>query len=187
MEKNEVNIAFEILLEEIEEVFNFLSEDLKSSSEARDYEKAKQLSEYGEKLKSFREKVKCLQDEWQNLFDKNIYEPGGKRKFSGKLKKGLRTPVSEFIVPILEAIDSLGGKGKLKQILELIYQKMKDKLNKHDLEPLQSNPKMKRWKNTVQWTRYTLVKEGLISHDSPQGIWEITAKGKEYLNHLKNL
>ncbi|MGC9055203.1 MAG: winged helix-turn-helix domain-containing protein, partial [Candidatus Hydrogenedens sp.] len=68
MEQNEVNTAFEILLEEIEEVFNFLNEDAETAFKSKDYEKAKQLIENGEKLKQFREKIKALQTEWQNLF-----------------------------------------------------------------------------------------------------------------------
>ena len=57
---------------------------------------------------------------------------------------------------------------------------MKDILNKYDYEPLPSNPKKKRWENTAQWARQTMVYEGLLASNSPRGIWEITEKGRRF-------
>ncbi len=68
MDKNEVNIAFEILLEEIEEVFNILTKEGEKAFKEKDFEKATELSKNGENLKNFRQKVKTLQEEWQNIF-----------------------------------------------------------------------------------------------------------------------
>ena len=53
MNKNEVNTAFEILLEEIEEVFNIISKEGEEAFKTQDFDKAKSLIEYGERLKSF--------------------------------------------------------------------------------------------------------------------------------------
>jgi len=63
MDKNEVNAAFEILLEEIEEVFNTISKEGEEAFKTQDFDKAKTLSDYGKRLKDFREKVKTLQRE----------------------------------------------------------------------------------------------------------------------------
>jgi excinuclease UvrABC nuclease subunit len=63
MDKNEVNTAFEILLEEIEEVINLISKEGEEAFKTQDFDKAKTLIEYGERLKCFREKVKTLQKE----------------------------------------------------------------------------------------------------------------------------
>jgi restriction endonuclease Mrr len=62
---------------------------------------------------------------------------------------------------------------------------MKGILNKYDYEPLPSNPTQKRWENSVQWARNTMVNEGLLSSDSPRGIWEITQKGRDFYNQQK--
>jgi len=72
MDKNEVNTAFEILLEEIEEVFNTISKEGEESFKAQDFDKANTLIEYGKRLKDFREKVKTLQREWQTIFSERI-------------------------------------------------------------------------------------------------------------------
>ncbi|RMH13146.1 MAG: hypothetical protein D6698_14360, partial [Gammaproteobacteria bacterium] len=37
------------------------------------------------------------------------------------------------------------------------------------------------WRNTAQWCRNTMVREGLMKSDSPYGIWEITEAGRKYL------
>ena len=185
MDKNEVNTAFEILLEEIEEVFNMISKEGEESFKARDFDKAKTLIEYGERLKYFREKVKTLQKEWQTIFSDKIPTRGQKKQVKERLKKGLRTPEEQFVIPILEAIIELGGKAEMRDVLELVHSKMKGILNSYDYEPLPSNPKQKRWENTAQWARNTMVNEGLLAKDSPRGVWEITDKGRKFYEENK--
>jgi len=186
MDKNEVNVAFEILLEEIEEVFNIISRGGEEAFKVKDFEKAKQLIEFAERLKFFREKVKALQKEWQTIFSVKISKEVQKRHVKSKLKRGLRTPEEKYVIPILESIIELGGKAEMKNVLNLVYEKMKGILNKYDYEPLLSNPKQKRWENSAQWARNTMVNEGLLSSDSPRGIWEITQKGRDFYNQQKN-
>jgi len=185
MDKNEVNTAFEILLEEIEEVFNMISEEGEESFKARDFDKAKTLIEYGERLKDFREKVKTLQREWQTIFSERISTRRQKRQTKERLERGLRTPEESYVMPILESIIELGGKAEMKDVLNLVHEKMKNILNSYDYEPLPSNPKQKRWENTAQWARNTMVNEGLLAKDSPRGIWEITDKGRKFYEENK--
>jgi hypothetical protein len=185
MDKNEVNSAFEILLEEIEEVFNMISKEGEESFKTHDFDKAKTLSEYGERLKDFREKVKSLQREWQTIFSEKIPTQYRKKQVKGELKRGLRTPEEKFIIPILESIIELGGKAETKNILNLVHSKMKGILNSYDYEPIPSDPKEKRWENTARWARYTMVNEGLLVKDSLRGIWEITEKGRKFYEKNK--
>ena len=80
----------------------------------------------------------------------------------------------------------MGGKVEMKEVLKKVKDKMKHKLNQYDFEGLPSNPAQERWENTAQWCRNTLVKEGLLSSNSPRGIWEITSEGRKYLIEHKN-
>jgi len=73
----------------------------------------------------------------------------------------------------------LGSSAPIDKVLELVYEKMKDRLNEYDLQPLPSSPKQSRWRNTAQWCRKTMVSEGLPKPDSPRGVWEITDAGRE--------
>lgn len=188
MDKNEVNIAFEMLVQEIENVINELNHEGALAIEEKDYEKARMLIDSAQRVEDFKNKVLKLQEEWNNFsFGKSVTKVSMKKR-SKKLKKGLRTPECEFRIPILESIVELGGSAKVKDVLKKVEDKMKHKLNEYDYESLPSDPREKRWAKTAQWCRYMLVTEGLLSFDSPRGIWEITEKGKEYLkNHRDKL
>jgi hypothetical protein len=185
MKKSEVNEAFEILLEEIELVFDMTSKEGEAGFKSQDFHKVKELAEKGEKLKSFREKVKALQKEWQTIFSEEISTEVNKRQVKNKLKRGLRTPEEKFVIPILESLIELGGKAEMKDVLKRLQDKMKGVLNEYDYKQLPSNSKQRRWENTAQWARNTMVNEGLLSADSPRGIWEITKKGRDFYNQNK--
>jgi methyltransferase-like protein len=190
---NKVNRAFERLLKEIDEILNMIREQTDEHLHAENFDKVKTLAEYAERLKDLREKVKALQGEYQTIlriFSEKIptqvqieqVKPTQvrKKKVKGKLKKGLRTPEEQFIIPILEAIIELGGRAKVKDVLERVYDKMKKILNSYDEEPLRSRRNVKRWVNTARWARQKMVDEGLLAKNSPRGIWEITEKGRKY-------
>jgi hypothetical protein len=180
MNKENVNVAFELLLEEIESVINELDKEAEKALKNSDYENAKETIEKIIKLTIFREKVKELKKEWGSFLI-----PTTTIKTYKKLPRGLRTPEDEFIIPILESIEELGGKAPMSEVLKKVEQKMRNKLNEYDYEELPSEPSKKRWENTAQWCRNTLVSEGLLSNNSPRGIWEITDKGRAYLFKFK--
>jgi len=116
---------------------------------------------------------------------RDINKTKGTKQIKQKIKKGLKTPQSQYRIPILQVLTELGGRGEVNEILEKVYEKTKDKLNQIDLELLPSGNDY-RWRNTAQWARNTMVNEGLLKKDSPRGIWEITEKGKNYLKEHFN-
>jgi len=185
VDNNEVNEAFEILLEEIELISNEIKDQGALDLKSGEYDKAKLATEQAKKIEEFREKVKALQKEWKLIFKGKIRRKPRKR-VSGKLKRGLRTPEDSFRKPILESLVELGGSAKMSNILNLVEKKLKGRLTKYDYEPLPSDKKTIRWKNTAQWCRHSLVKEGLMKSGSPWGIWEITEKGRKLLKEIWN-
>ena len=188
MERNEVNVAFEILLEEIELVANALNEAGAEAFRKGDYERAKQAAEKASQLAEFREKVKKLQKEWESISRQELKVKLGKAKRSvkGRLPRGLRTPEEAFRIPILEALVELGGSATVSEVLKRVEQKMKGVLNEYDREPLPSDPRSIRWKNTAQWCRSTLVRKGLMRSDSPYGVWQISEEGRKWLEENSN-
>jgi hypothetical protein len=98
----------------------------------------------------------------------------------GKLKKGQKTPQKLYRIPVLQAVNELGGRAPVDEILSLVGEKMKGTLTDVDYQTLPSGVDM-RWRNTAMWERYHLVKDGLFKSDSPNGIWEISDVGKKYL------
>ncbi len=103
---------------------------------------------------------------------------GGKRRTSAeRLPRGRRTPEDAYRRPILEALSELGGQAPMSNVLDLVEKKMASILNQYDRQPLPSEPRTLRWRNTAQWCRNTLVREGLLKSDSPHGVWELTEAG----------
>jgi hypothetical protein len=195
-----VEVAFEILEEEIDIAINELSERIAQLSKQQEFDKAEALIDVGRKVKEYKEKIMALKREWKEIFeqeeirnetsetsiqkdDDRLFNSEsvelGIKKAKERLKKGLRTPEEEYIIPILESLIELGGKGKIGQVLKRVYEKMKVKLTWYDMQKLPSSGEI-RWENTAQWVRFYLVRQGFLSKDSPRGVWEITDKGREY-------
>lgn len=75
--------------------------------------------------------------------------------------------------------------GDTQDVLRIAEDLMSNDLSEVDWQPLKSNSHSVRWKNSAQWARLHLSKEGLLSKDSPKGIWEISENGKVYLANSK--
>ncbi len=182
MKSDNINTAFEILLEEIEIFIDNLNNEGAAMLREGKYAAASRIIEAGTRLTEFREKVKALQKELASDVATSLrpevkaYQAG-----KGRLARGLRTPEPDFRRPILETLVELGGKASPSEVLDRVGEKMKDVLKEYDYEPLPSDPKSVRWRNTAQWCRNTLVREGLMKSDSPHGVWEISDLGREEL------
>jgi len=72
----------------------------------------------------------------------------------------------------------------MRKVLNIVYEKMKEQLTEDDLKSLPSGTDI-RWRNTAQWERLNMVKEGLLRDDSPTGVWEISEAGWAYLERSR--
>lgn len=183
MNKNEVNTAFEILLEEIAALPNQLNESGAEAFRAGEYDQVRQAIEQATRLADFREKIKALQRGWAGFAAGGLKgrRPKRRQTAQARLGRGLRTPEDAYRRPILESLMELGGRAPVGEVLERVSAKMKDHLNQYDYETLASDPRLIRLKNTAHWCRNTLVREGLMKGDSPHGVWEISEAGKRWL------
>jgi len=100
------------------------------------------------------------------------------RMRNGRLPKGLKTPQPAYYQPIMEAIYELGGSAPLDKVLQAIEKKMKGLLTDVDYQKLPTNDSI-RWKNTAQWARFKLVKDGLLASasESGRGVWKLSSIG----------
>ena len=58
---------------------------------------------------------------------------------------------------------------------------MKNHFNNLDIEVLKDGY-TKRWQKNVAFARYDMVhKEGFLRSDSPRGLWEISEKGRKFI------
>ena len=183
MDQNEVAIAFDIVLEEIENAIAALNHQGAEAFKNGKYDVARDLMEKGSQMAAFRTKVNDLQKEWLNIFA-TVTPPKTRRrsrKVADRLKRGLRTPENAFRIPILQSLTELGGAGAMADVLDRVEAKMRNQLNAYDRSTLPSDPTQTRWRNTAQWARNAMVREGLMSPDSQRGIWEITDAGRRWL------
>jgi restriction endonuclease Mrr len=187
MHQNEVAVAFDIVLEEIENAIAALNREGAQAFETGKYDIARDLMEKGSQMTAFRERVKDLQKEWVNIFASVVPSRPRKRKAPRyqKLQHGLRTPEDEFRIPILQALVELGGIAPMNDVLDKVETLVSHKLNTYDRQTLASDPTIPRWRNTAQWARAAMVKEGLLSSKSPRGVWEITDNGRKFLEKNK--
>jgi hypothetical protein len=69
MRSDGVSTAFQIILEELDEVGDEIKEELKSTLEDKGFRATKDLVEVGETLDDFSDKVAALKEEWATTFD----------------------------------------------------------------------------------------------------------------------
>ncbi len=72
-------------------------------------------------------------------------------------------------------------------MLDRVGEKMKDTLKPRDYETHKPDGRSIRWRNTAQWARNQMANElGLMRNDSRSGQWEITDKGRKWLNNIES-
>lgn len=83
-----------------------------------------------------------------------------------------------FRPQILQVLQNLGGSGESESVRVELKRRMT--FNAFDEQPISATkPGETRWWNTAKWERSAMVKEGLLSANSPTGIWEITDAGRK--------
>ena len=87
-------------------------------------------------------------------------------------------------VPLLRAINELGGAAKPKDVYPVITKAFAQQLTEEDLAArLPSSPSTFKWHNLVQWSRQALIDRGDID-GSTRGVWRLTAAGRKRLPAL---
>jgi len=191
---SDVSSAFGILLDEIDAEIDRIKEASSELIRLDDYKQARKALARAEKLGIFRDRVAALREEWERLISGEIEEereypqrrraPVKVRRDMGKLPAGVTTPSEAYRLPILRALVEMGGSARARDVLARVFEIMRPILKEVDYEPLTSSRGELRWHNTAEWVRWDLVQEGLMKGDSPRGIWEISEKGREYLESL---
>ena len=91
-------------------------------------------------------------------------------------------PPRYYRLPILNALVELGGSAPADDVLARVYLLVKERLRQIDESPKSDADEEqlhREYQTLVMQKR--LVAAGLMTGDSPQGTWEITQKGREYL------
>ncbi|MFN4241943.1 MAG: winged helix-turn-helix domain-containing protein [Tepidisphaerales bacterium] len=188
VQQADVRSAFELLLEELEATVSEITRLAHEALDARDYVRVSTLCTQSQRVTEFRGKVVGLLREWESLTRVETVSTADRghnrttrQLAQGRLERGTRTPQEAYVVPILQAVVDLGGSAPIGKVLDRVFEIVKPRLRDVDLQPVPSSPDVSRWRNAAQWARQEMVDRGLLSSDSPRGIWEITEAGRAYL------
>lgn len=186
-----VDDAFDILMDEIKNEIDLINKSGSSAMADQKYDKVQNAVELARRITEFKISVNNLRDEWKNIMlgvssGKKRRGRPPKRKFE-RAKKGEKTPEHEFYIPILKVLEEEGGSANIRIVLRKVGLMMPNRFTSKDKEILPSQSTCTRWYNTAQWARNTLKTKGLLKSNSPRGLWEITPKGRDYLDkHLND-
>ena len=180
--------AFSVLLKAVEAALQKSLSHSNTAAQQGDFETVEIEVERQKNLVSARDQIQVLQELWPDLVGEQRSAEKPKRtrrrtRTSKRLPKGVKTPQKAFVVPILTALEQLGGSGRMAKVLDIVGGLMSGTLNKYDLSQLKNG--QLRWRSTAQWARQKMKDDGLLADDSPRGIWEITDKGREVLRRRR--
>jgi len=188
---NDVGEALALLSETLTDEEARIRDEGSEAMKTGAYDTARDVIDFAERLIAFQNKVASLADEWEER--ENAREAATpevqkivSKHFFGKKKKGLITSQDEYCKPLLEVLAEIGGSGPTDEVLDRLGEKMKSTLKPIDYECHKSNDKQIRWRNTAQWARNKMVNsDGRMKKGSPRGIWEISTKGRKWLEKQK--
>jgi hypothetical protein len=84
-----------------------------------------------------------------------------------------------YRLPILVALQDLGGRDTADNVLRGVFDLIGDRLTYDDVNKVTSGEVA--WRNRARWTKDHMVKEGLLSPKDRRGQWEISDRGKKEL------
>ncbi len=96
-----------------------------------------------------------------------------------------RTPDRDFRVPILQALQELGGRAATGDVLKRVRRIIEPALKPVDFDEMRSG--QVRWRSATNFEKKHMALEAipLVNPNSPRGIWEITDAGRQYLQEVQ--
>ena len=85
---------------------------------------------------------------------------------------------------VIEVLNSMGGELRVADVLELVEDRIKDRLSEKDLEILERN-NFRRWESETRFARELLIEQGLLESGG-RGIWRLTDQGYLEAEKLTN-
>ncbi|MDH7480621.1 MAG: winged helix-turn-helix domain-containing protein [Armatimonadota bacterium] len=177
--------AFDMLFEEIERVMKKVNESGSQAFSEGRYDDAKQMIAQAKSLNDLRLKAISLGQDLQKLCAGRNREDVLRRN-PGRLAEDWKTSHEFFYIPILQVLCEMGGGGRVGEVLDRVYDIVKDSLKPADMERLPGGRDL-RWRTSARGARWYMVQKGLLKADSPRGVWEISEAGREWLERHKNV
>lgn len=134
---DDVSAALNFLAESLHTEVQRINAEGAQAMHGGDYDTAQSVIDFAKRLTAFRSKVDLLGREWNELEDLRdkatpaVQEIVSKR-FFGRKKSGEITGFMEFCPALLQILEEIGGRGKTKDVLDLVGERMKGTLKPKD-------------------------------------------------------
>jgi hypothetical protein len=99
----------------------------------------------------------------------------GKQKTARPRGKSPKTHKNELRQYVVLALQRMGGRGQVSQIIAEMGKLLEGKLLPGDLE-WRASAKEFAWQNNTRWEYMALKREGILKSDTPTGIWELNGR-----------
>jgi len=178
-----IDQAFKGFLAELRDILADVQQAIKNKTDECDFTSMPELVKQAEQITQLIQKVEALQSSWASSVAAHPASSASRRQRATRAS-GPITPQSAYELPLLQALEKLGGRAKINDVLNEVYRLVEHRLTPADKQILPSGKEV-RWRNAVKWARQHLKEKGYLRSDSPEGIWETTEAGREYLKQLK--
>jgi len=81
----------------------------------------------------------------------------------------------QYVLPLLTVLNERGGAAPANEVIKAVGERLRDRFTPTDMDSLPSGAI--RWQKRVQFVRLQLIEEGLLTKDSPRGVWALTPAG----------
>ena len=102
-------------------------------------------------------------------------DPAVAKKPRRKRSRSPKTDKNVLRENIVKALQTLGGRAKVAEVIEEMGHQLEGKLLPGDLEWRESTHEY-AWQNNAKWVRYSMTQDGTLRSDSPRGYWEFSER-----------
>jgi len=101
-----------------------------------------------------------------------------------------RPPIKRelLVESIVKVLGRFGGKAPKKQVEKEVYREFLDVFNHPSWQMLKKSGGEPVWRNTIAWAKEIAKHSGYVKRpeESGRGVWELTEKGWDYYNRIKD-
>lgn len=145
---------------------------------------ARRALQRAQQIASLRQRLAEVGDVWNAITDEAAERQATRAQVPGSNAARRFLGRSDLYLPVLRALEILGGAAPLETVLAQVEKLLQGQLTQSDYSSTPSYPITPRWHVCAQRARKALVEMGLLSGESQRGVWGITDAGRRYLNKL---
>ncbi len=160
----EVRSAFQNLVDSLRHELDGTKAAGSHAFELGEFDNAQKAANQGQAIMSILDAGKGIADQWDSAQYAEAASPEPKPVPKGTLEQVVSSPIldgGDYVVPVLQALEDLGGKGKT--------------------DALEIDGGSKRWKKAEPSVRREMTKKGYIYSNTPVDEWKLTPQGRLYL------